>query len=197
MNDLAKQAFETNNFDLSADIWERSIAEDGPEQERFMHLGDSYARGGQLKKSFEAYTHAFRLGAVKPDLSHLVTGLVEVMSQKDEIQEIKKQGQDDIFACALCRSLWTEPTNLRCGHTYCKSCLEKEDSKICKVCKVSFKHIRISSLKPSVLLLQTVEKWFPQEAEAVKLKSQGNKHFKDANFKDAVHYYSEALRYGK
>ena len=96
MANLAKQAFDTNNFDISAQIWERALAEDGSNIEGYVCLGHSYARAGHIHKAFEAYTTAFRLGAINPDLSHLVTALVDVMSRKDEIKEIKKQGQDDM-----------------------------------------------------------------------------------------------------
>ena len=198
MNELSKQAFDTNNFDLSAEILERSVIEDGPSTERYLCLGDSYARGSHLEKAFAAYSKAIQSGDVPPSrLHHLVSSLVDTMAQKDETVKLKTQSTYDIFACLICKSLWTEPVSLKCGHTFCRPCLQKDESTTCKSCGISHKREKITSIKTNVLLLQTVEKWFPRELEAIQLKSNGTKCFKEERYNDAVEYFSQALVYGK
>ena len=198
MNELSKQAFETNNFDLCSEILERSLAEEGPTKERYLSLGDSYARGGHLEKAFAAYSNSIRYGGVTPSrLQHLVSSLVDVMATRDETVRLKNMAQDDIFACYICKSLWIDPVSLKCGHTFCRQCLEKDEATTCKVCGISHKRERLTAIKTNVLLLQTITKWFPQELEAIKLKSNGIKCFKEQKFNEAVEQFSQALVYCK
>jgi len=55
----------------------------------------------------------------------------------------------------------------------------------------------ISTLKTNILLLKTIEKWFPKEAKAVKLKHQGNLSFSQRKFDTAARIYSKAIEEGK
>ena len=199
MVDLAKQAFTTNNFDLSAEIYERNIKENGPSLKLYLGLADSYARGGHLQKAFESYIQAYRLGKVTPDnLNQLVAALVDVMRDKQQLNATNNdKTTEDIFACGICLNLWRDPVTISCGHTFCRGCLEREQSRNCKKCKVPRKNTKISSLKTNVLLSQTLEKWFKSEVLAIKLKNEGNDLFQKRKFREAVEVYSRAFEYGK
>lgn len=201
MVDLARQAFTTKNFDLSAEIYERTIAENGPNVELFLGLADSYARGGNLQKAFESYLHAYRLGRVGSDrLNQLVTALVEIMREKHILAnggDSTKTSDPDVFACGICLNLWRDPVTILCGHTFCRQCLEKDrENRNCRKCNVPRRNIKISSLNTNVLLSQTVEKWFSPEVQAIHLKTKGNDLFKVGKFQEAVEAYSKAYRLG-
>ncbi|BFZ24338.1 hypothetical protein BsWGS_27377 [Bradybaena similaris] len=82
MVDLAKEAFNTSNFGLAADIYQRTIRENGPTVELYLGLADSLARGGLLTEAFQSYTNAYRFGKVTPEeLKHLVVGLIDTVKQ--------------------------------------------------------------------------------------------------------------------
>jgi len=194
MVDLAKQAFTTENFDLAADIYERNIKENGPRIGLYLGLADSCARSGNLQKAFEAYSHAYRLGKVSPNqLNHLVTSLVKIMCDRKDLSS--KTEVDNVFSCGACKSLWKDPVTISCGHTFCRGCLEKEQSKNCKKCGLVRRHSNLSTLKTNVLLAKTVEKWFHKELAAIQLKDQGNCYFRAQKFKEAVEMYTEALKH--
>ncbi len=197
MADLATKAFNANDFGLAADIYERTIVENGPTVELYLGLANSYARGGPLCKAFEAYSSAFSLGKVEPEqLSELVTGLVTIEKEEMGLESQAKRDKKDIFSCFICKAIWTEPLTLPCGDTFCKKCLEKVQSNACKQCGLStlFKY---SSFSQNVILAQTVLKWFPGELEAVRLKSEGNECFAKREFSEAIKFYSKAIEYGK
>ena len=197
MVDLAKQAFVTNNFDLAADIYERHIAENGPNADVLLGLADSYARARQLKKSFDAYIQAFRLRNIPHErLDNLVTALLDMMGSRDKTDPQNKNLLDP-FACGQCLGLWNDPVTIQCGHTYCRACLDKLVNNKCKVCSIVTRYSRIHALRTNVLLAQTVETWFPKELSAVQLKAEANKYFVQDQFSKAIELYSEAFNKGK
>jgi tetratricopeptide (TPR) repeat protein len=201
MVELAVEAFRSKNYNLAVEIYERLIKENGPKREYYLGLGNSLAKLTQLQEAFESYSNAFRLGQIKPeDLGHLVNGLVEMMRGKDEVEDQsgKKTKKTDIFSCSLCLSVWIDPVTMNCGHTFCRRCMEKEEAvnrrKVCKECGVVI-YTKLSSLKSNVLLCATVEKWFPEELKAAKLRTEGNDWIARNNFKEAITAYSKAKGY--
>ncbi|XP_071086910.1 LON peptidase N-terminal domain and RING finger protein 1-like [Haliotis cracherodii] len=191
MVDLARQAFSTNNFGLAAEIFERTIKENGPKMDLYLGLADSFARGGQFQKAFEAYSHAFRFGKVKPEkLKHLVTGLIESVKQDTANENMNKKC---MFTCWVCRSLLSDPVTIPCGHTFCRKCLMKDSSKACRICGVVHYTLKVANLKSNILLTHVIEKWFVDECEANRLKSKGNTYFELRDFPNAIIYYSKAI----
>ena len=201
MVDLAKQAFSTKNFDLAAEIYERYLRDSGPNLDIYLGLADSYAKSGRIQESIQTYMKAYRLGNVKPDqLHHLVDALVDIMTEKEAIrQEATKDGdEEDIFACGICKAMWNDPITRNCGHTFCRGCLEKTEPKSCSKCEKPFhSSTRIGNLRTNVLLSQTIEKWFGNELQAVRLKTEGNKLFQSRKFEEAIRIYSKALNHGE
>lgn len=198
MVDLAKQAFSTNNFDLAAEIYERSIKENGPAVDLYLGLADSFARSGHFRRAFETYSQAFRLGAVFPEkLKHLVTSLIETVARKDSQPGPRTEGCSYMFLCTACRGILNDPVTIPCGHSFCRKCLERDLTKTCQTCGVTHYFMKINYIKSNILLAHIVEKWFPNQRKAVKLKAEANEQFAKMNFENAIHLYSQALHLGK
>lgn len=195
MVDLAHQAFSANNFDLAVDIYERAIKENGPQTDLYLGLADSFARGGQFSKAFESYTKAFRTGKVSPGrLKHLVTALINnVNSDSANSSNTGSMTKCYMFTCVLCRGLLNDPLTIPCGHSFCRTCLEKEKSNTCKVCGVDHYGLKLASIKTNVVLSSVICKWFEKESKAAKLRAEGNAFFERQDFKSAIKAYSEAL----
>ena len=198
MNKLAKEAFDANNFEIAAEILEKTVVEeDGANSARLVSLGDCYACAGQLKNACDAYSKAFQFGNVSPlQLNHLVTALVHNTSRKQQPDTIKMAAKRDIFACAVCETLWTEAVTLKCGHTFCRHCLSKEEVAACTTCGVKSKLDRVVARKPNVILSQIVAKWFPQEFACARLKMKATQCLKEELYTEAVDYFSQALHIG-
>ena len=200
MVDLARQAFSTKHFDLAAEIYERHLRDFGPNLDTYLGLADSYAKSGRIQLSIQTYMKAYRIGNIIPDqLHHLVDALVDIMSEKEAIkQEVKKDGdKEDIFACGICKAMWNDPTTVSCGHTFCRPCLEKTEPKSCNKCRKVIRSTKVGNVRTNVILHQTIEKWFGNELQAIKLKTEGNKLFQCRKYKEAIMMYSKALSHGK
>ena len=197
MVDLARQAFNTSNFFLAVEIYERTISENGPSIDLYLGLADSFAKSGQFNKAFETYSSASRLGSISPEnLKHLVTSLVNAVKSEISSEQMFKQSQC-LFTCLICRGLLNEPVTIPCGHSYCRNCLEKEKSKTCRNCGVVHFCLNVSRLKTNYLLSRVVQQWFPSECKAADLKSKGNNFMERQKFENAIVLYSEALELGE
>lgn len=194
MVDLAREAFSTNNFGLVADIYERTIRESGPTSELYLGLGDSFVQTGQFAKAFQCYTNAYRFGKVTPEkLNHLVTGIIDAVRQ--ETTNSLQVKNSSMFMCGICRGLLADPVTLPCGHTFCKRCIDKD--KPCEVCGIVHLRLKTRNLNTNVILTNLIEKWFPDECKAARLKGEGNEYFAVQDYKRAVEVYSQALDIGK
>lgn len=192
MVDLAREAFSTHNFDLAADIYERSIKENGPTADLYLGLADSFAKGGKFSKAFSAYSKAYRLGTICPGkLKHLVTALVNTVKQESPV--IAAMNKNVIFDCLYCRNLLNDPVTIPCGHTFCRTCLLKDRTKTCKNCGTVNHYLNVSRISSNVLLLQVINKWFPSQVEAGRLKKDANVAFQSWKYEEAVRLYSKAI----
>lgn len=199
MVDIAKEAFNTKNFHLAADIYNRIVKDCSAGQDLYLGLADSCVRAGRLKEAIEAYQAAFRLGSVQPSqLSHLVDGLMEIVKdQEDFLPTPRKNKFKSMFECGLCLGVMNDPITIPCGHSYCRSCLVKEQTRKCNKCGIVHYYMEVATLKTNILLSQTIEKWFPNEATAVALKTKGNELFTSGKYMQAVDVYSESYSIGK
>uniref|UniRef100_A0A8C8RK83 LON peptidase N-terminal domain and ring finger 1 n=1 Tax=Pelusios castaneus TaxID=367368 RepID=A0A8C8RK83_9SAUR len=70
------------------------------------------------------------------------------------------------FECSLCMRLFFEPVTTPCGHTFCKSCLERclDHAPQCPLCKESLKeYLAIRKYSITVLLEELVVKYLADE----------------------------------
>jgi len=88
----------------------------------------SASLGGDLKEDRSLSTHLAKVS--------------EITSQKAEqmITELERSVSLDGFSefeCSICSSLFSDPVTLRCGHTFCKRCLEVwlHEHPHCPVCR--------------------------------------------------------------
>ena len=196
MVDLAVQAFTTNNYDLAAQIYERTITEYGPKLDLYLGLADSLAKSGDFKKAFEAYSNAYRLGKIGPEkLKHLVSALVDNLAKKEGLLPPMPE-EVDMFSCALCKAVFIDPVTVPCGHTFCRKCLLRDETGTCRKCNVVIR-LPVETLKSNILLSDLTQRWFPEKVAAVKLKADGNDHFAKRMFKEAIDIYTKALELGK
>ena len=130
-------------------------------------------------------------------LDNLVIALVDAMANlsTDGACQTKRI---DPFSCADCSSLWSEPVTLQCGHSYCRTCLQRLSDRKCKVCSHVTGYVKkLSQLKPNFLLSKVVDNWFKDQLKAVRLKNKGNEQFRKNKLNDALKYYNEAISTSK
>lgn len=196
MVDLARQAFSSKNFDLAAEIYERSISEHGPKSELLLGLADSLAKAGHFSKAFIAYSKAYRVKGLSPkDLKHLVAALVATVKQ--DTLPSTEMNKNVVFDCLVCKNMIHDPVTIPCGHTFCRTCLVKDASTQCKNCGKINHYMNVARIKSNVLLTQVIENWFPDHCKAVKLKRKANQAFQSCSYEDAILLYSKALELGK
>ncbi|CAB1328196.1 unnamed protein product [Coregonus sp. 'balchen'] len=158
-----------------------------------LQKADALASENRLKEAIDVYSMALRYGSVGPEqMSTLVDCILRNFKRKlgqDEapsertLHIMDNAGEEDVFDCPNCHKFLGEPVTIRCGHSYCKRCLQHQLLSKCKLC--SEVGGRPTELKTNVILFGLLEKWFPEELKRSRAISEiedlsRRKHFEEA-----------------
>lgn len=94
-----------------------------------------------------------------------------------------------LVACSLCRLLYHVPVTLKCGHTFCKSCVEESVS--CKVCSMP---IGCKKLSANVSLAAIVSQLYPEGTQHRSLIDEADKLVNIGSNTRAIAKYDECLK---
>lgn len=142
---LAKDAFIHHNNQLACEFYEMSIKQTKYNEiyknclkktnlELFYGYGDSLARLGRLKESFDVYAHICNhlYGMVPIDrLKHLAMSLVDSLktfitwrtsTNTSNNNNNNKDDAIDPLLCSICEDILKYPVTSICGHTFCRQC---------------------------------------------------------------------------
>ena len=110
-----------------------------------------------------------------------------------------------MLECCACEGFMSRPVCLPCGHSVCQLCVERpfeqaRDTVTCPKCKEShprkplgFDHQR----KPTLLLQNVCQKWYPAMIECCRHREEGNKYARENEFALAVQCYDKAVETGQ
>lgn len=217
MLQLAAEAFQANNFELAADIYECQLAcvgDPGTRLELMVKRADALVFGGKVAEAFDVYRQASEIDKLQP--AHLVN-LLEYLSDSIRRQDrggihgsrwrtaegsvgAPPSGFED-FSCGICMSFLFEPVTLPCGHCFCKKCLErerkeKERSVVCKECRESSRVADLQTYRVNVVLGSLLGKWFPSFHQAGRLRREGNGLYAERKMEAALDKYNKAIEKG-
>lgn len=178
---------------IACEMFEKILKEKGPNQEIYLSYATLLAEKGQVVESLELLYHTYKLYSMSPDkLYQVISKIVDYLrlNWKENGPPISR----NVFSCPMCWGVLHEPLTLVCGHTYCRRCLLKEQLRTCKVCQYKFKDKSLTNVKPNVLVSTLVDRWWMQEVEGVKLRTDGNKYFMDQQLEKALEAYTKAFK---
>ncbi|XP_007883556.2 LON peptidase N-terminal domain and RING finger protein 2 [Callorhinchus milii] len=237
MLELAEEAFRARNYELAADIYECQLQERGPERRLYLGKARSLARSARLNEAFETYQKASELGRLLPEnLQELLEAIAASIRSKDldrqrrkkperqpqtagrvggshtprSSDEEEEEAESDVFSCRLCLVLLYEPITVPCGHTFCKSCLEKQAAAECKLCGRPLHKGQAATPTPgetpsaaaaspgpnfrlNVVLCNLLGKWFAAESQAQRLRPEAEQLCHNRNYSAALELYNQAL----
>ncbi|XP_068718410.1 LON peptidase N-terminal domain and RING finger protein 3-like isoform X1 [Montipora capricornis] len=155
---------------------------------------DCLALEGHLSESLPLYSEAFQCGKVHPDrLLRFVNALSKLIVYEGDSSEQPREDNSGL-QCRVCTGILYDPVTISCGHSFCKLCLEKQESKSCERCKCPFSH---SPKKTNVILQNVLEKSFDKEMEATRLRLEGNQLHRKKKSVEAIEKYREAEKLSK
>ncbi|XP_029443064.1 LON peptidase N-terminal domain and RING finger protein 1 isoform X2 [Rhinatrema bivittatum] len=177
------------------------MEEDEGERELLLQRGELLALGSQLKEALDTYAAALRLGPVQPGrLGTLVDALLLSYRARQGIAPVRPQPggqQGPEFSCPGCRGFLGEPVTAPCGHSYCRRCLRGELLSSCRFCQqaLSFRapEDRTES-RPSVVLNQLAEKWFPAQSHRAKALNRLGELLRRGHFGEAQGAIVETMK---
>lgn len=112
----------------------------------------------------------------------------------------------DQLDCPNCEGFMAQPVCLPCGHSLCKSCIEKTmklGGVVCPKCMQPVPKDYLmnkdgtQSRRPTVILQNLFQKLYPQWVESCKYREEGNMFANEGDFPLAIHWYDKAVSTGK
>lgn len=80
---------------------------------------------------------------------------------RDLLRSVRLQGAASFLKpsdleCVLCYHTYTRPVTTPCGHTYCRTCIERalDYRKVCALCLRPLDDFDLTSVSPPLILLQ-------------------------------------------
>lgn len=178
---------------ITSEMFDKILKEKGPNHEIYLSYATLLAEKGQTVESLELLFHTYKLYNMTLDkLYQVISKVVDYL--RLNWRENGPPATRNVFSCPVCWGVLYEPLTLGCGHTYCRRCLLKEQLRMCKICQFKFKDVSISSVKPNVLVATLVDRWWHQEVEGVKLRTEGNKYFQNQQLEKALGAYTKAFK---
>eukprot|EP00061_Rhincodon_typus_P012335 g38004.t1 len=193
-------ATEARNFQLAAEIYQRQLrarqqqqAGGDPEEVR-LRRARCLVLAERLSEALQEYQHLSAQGSLRAEhLGELVDFLAGSLRVSQGWGEGEPPGVG-LLSCRWCTGTLFEPVTLRCGHTYCKNCLEKERESqraCCKVCKERVP--TAGACRINVVLNSFLGKYFPAETRALTLRHEGNSLYKKNKPLAALEKYHQAV----
>lgn len=183
---------------------ERTVHESGPNIEYYLSLGDALALQGNITKALDAYSRAISSGCVPVhQLSTFVSILMERTRMNFELPETPAISTDvlNVFTCWCCGSRWADPLTLKCGHTFCRACVEHGlddcECSVCVVCRCAVEKTCLAKCKTNILLSQILQKCYPDETAINELKVAASRLAARKCFGEAIKAYTEVIKIGK
>jgi len=88
------------------------------------------------------------------------------MNWKQENRHIEPEAVDkDDFDCTLCFRLLWHPVTTSCGHTYCKSCIDRslDHKRECPLCKAPLEALHRANLTTNEFVEETIRRMLPSD----------------------------------
>lgn len=173
-------------------------------------------RGGSFIKRFIHRNKAYMSAAAMPPTTPAVVELVQkirgdvcteldrLKPRLDEGKGITDGGPYQVLECPSCDGFMNKPICLPCGHSLCKSCIERPSdstrtSLLCPSCGQSCSKIPLgfqNGRSPTFILQRVSEKWYPQLLECCTIRQEGNKLANEKKIVEAIGKYTAALETG-
>lgn len=110
-----------------------------------------------------------------------------------------------LLECSSCSGFMSQPVCLPCGHSACRSCLDRPSEQAgsvvsCPQCNERHSKIPLGSSSPrkTTLLLQNLQqKWFPSVLECCRHREEGNRFAQEGDFPMAIECYNRAVTTGE
>jgi len=107
-----------------------------------------------------------RLSLVLAKIDEAIKEIISTNGQSKPRRNIDPAAVDkDDFDCALCFRLLWEPLTTPCGHTYCRSCLDRsmDHKQECPLCKTSLLGFQKSNTGVNEFVEETIRRMLPGE----------------------------------
>ncbi|XP_078067880.1 LON peptidase N-terminal domain and RING finger protein 3-like [Mustelus asterias] len=188
MLELAAEAFRARKLQLARRAGEPE------ETQQQLRRARCLALAGRLGEALEEYRLLSRRGRLRAQHLDLLLGQLAQRLRGSPGWEEGEPPGGGLLSCRQCTGTLFEPVTLRCGHSYCRGCLEKEPDSTRASCKLCGEKLPTAgAYRINVVLNSFMGKYFPAESRALTLRHEGNVLYKKNKPLAALEKYHQAI----
>lgn len=190
MADVAKEIYQYRRYRYATEL--------GPKErvanvDLALTYAESLCRCGKVREALDVYETCARVTEIAADrLKPLAASLLDTILNATSPCDVRTS--PDVCVCGVCDGVLVQPVTLPCGHTFCRRCLARDASRMCRRC--GSRHPD-ASMETDILVKSLVEKLWPLELEAARLREEGNDLFQRSELESALEKYNQSLSIGK
>lgn len=190
MADVAKENYLHRSYRYAADTAPKDYFLDA---DRFLIYAESLCRSGKIREALELYERCARIAEIAADRLKPLAGCV-LEAVLVNVPPFPPRSLPGVCVCAVCDGVLVLPVTLPCGHTFCRRCAGRETSRGCRRCGARHPS---DSLETDILVKTVVEKLWPVDLEAARIREEGNDLFFRHGLEAALEQYNRALTLGE
>lgn len=190
MADVAKEVFLHRGYGYAADI---APKERIANVDLALTYAESLCRCGKVREALDVYETCARVADISVDrLKLLATSVLD--SVLAATTPPRPRNPPSVCNCGICEGVIFHPVTLPCGHTFCRRCLTRDNTRSCRRCGACHP---ASGMETDILVKNLVEKLWPLELEAATLREEGNQLLFRDGLELALDKYNKALSLGE
>lgn len=217
-----KKHFLSGNETISSDYCKKFCLEKDMkvDLDRLYDHGESLAKQGKLRESFDVYAHISDILHEEKKLmplerlmclAYTLANNMKTIVTKNNLQ-INKGNDDSLFdqlLCPVCEDILKYPVTSVCGHTFCRQCcFGRTQCSVCKEKFVSFPSTNILTpqsensnvsinFEQNIFIKRLIEKWWNPQLRAAEYNDDAQRCLENNQLDDALKNCNNSLKLGK
>ncbi len=135
----------------------------------------------------------------------LLTAMRTQLSASFPLNTAQEDGRHRLLDCPVCEGFMPQPLCFPCGHSICKTCIDRtltgivSSAVLCPICRRRWPRTPpgcSGERCPTLVLQNVLAMWYPKWVDSCMHREEGNRFAEEGDFPIAISWYCKAMETG-